>query len=296
MKMMIVGGATGMVGGHSALYLKSKGHDVTVAGRTPPKAGTPLGDLPFEKIDYINDSSFPAGFDAMVFCAGHDTRATGAHDEAYWAENAKAAPRFFELARDGGVKVAVNIGSFYPWVLPELMEINPYVRARKDSADAICALNAPGFRTTSLNAPFIVGTVEGMPIPMFVAYTQYAQGRLAPMPEFTPAGGVNFISAQSLSEAIAGAIERGEGGKNYLVGDENLSFQRYFGLFFEAVGRPVPPTKDEEHPMLPDAAILAGRGNDLFFEPDEAAVAQLAYRRNDISRAIAEIVEQAKDL
>lgn len=296
MKIMIVGGATGMVGGHAALYLKSKRYDVTVAGRTPPKAGIPLGDLPFEKIDYINDGSFPAGFDALVFCAGHDTRSTGADDEAYWAENAKAAPRFFALARDAGVKVAVNIGSFYPWVLPELVESNAYVRARKDSADAICALNAPGFRTMSLNAPFIVGTVEGMPIPMFVAYTHYAQGKMAPMPEFAPGGGVNFISTRSLSEAIEGAIERGEGGKNYLVGDENLSFQRYFGLFFQAVGRPAPPVKDEEHPMLPDVAILAGRGNDLFFEPDESDVAQLGYRRNDIGRAITEIVEQSKNL
>lgn len=130
MKIMIVGGATGMVGGHAALYLKSKGYDVTVAGRTPPKAGTPLGDLPFDKIDYINGSSFPAGFDALVFCAGHDTRSSGADDEAYWAENAKAAPRFIALARDAGVKVAVNIGSFYPWVLPELVESNAYVRPK----------------------------------------------------------------------------------------------------------------------------------------------------------------------
>ena len=73
MKILVVGGA-GMIGGHAALHLKSKGHDVSIAGRTPSAAGTPLGGLPFVKVDYINDAAFPAGFDALVFCAGQDVR------------------------------------------------------------------------------------------------------------------------------------------------------------------------------------------------------------------------------
>ena len=32
MKILVIGG-TGMIGGHAALYLKSQGHDVTVAAR-----------------------------------------------------------------------------------------------------------------------------------------------------------------------------------------------------------------------------------------------------------------------
>ncbi|MGR9202259.1 NAD-dependent epimerase/dehydratase family protein [Rhizobium leguminosarum] len=294
MKIIIIGGATGLVGGHVALYLKSKGYDVTVAGRTAPDRATLLGDLRFEKVDYINDNAFPHGFDAVVFCAGHDIRARDANDQAYWSENAKAAPRFFQLARDAGVKVAVNIGSFYPWVKPELVERNAYVQARKLSADAICALNAPGFRTTSLNAAFVVGTIKGTATPMFVAHTHYAQGKLAPIPEFSPGGGSNFISTQSLSEAIEGAVLQGEGGKNYLVGDENLTFQQYFGLFFDAARRPVPPVLGDEHPLLPDRAILSGRGSTAFFEPDPAIVARLGYRRNDIKRAVKEIFEQVR--
>ena len=297
MKILVAGGA-GMIGGHAALHLKSKGHDVSIAGRNAPAAGTPLGDLPFVKVDYINATSFPAGFDALVFCAGQDVRhiPEGEDNETYWKKvNSVAVPRFFQLAKDAGVKVAVNVGSFYPQAAPQLVAGNRYVESRKDSCEGIRALNDASFKAVSVNAPFVVGTVPGLVVPMFVAYTQYAQGKFAPMPEFTPPGGVNFISTQSLAEAVEGAIERGEGGKAYLVGDENLSYQQYFGAFFEAAGRPVPPVVDQEHPMLPDAAIFAGRGNDLFFEPDAAETAQLGYRRNDIRRTINEIVAQYKD-
>lgn len=51
-----------------------------------------------------------------------------------------------------------------------------------------------------------------------------------------------------------------------------------------------PPAIDQEHPLLPDAAIYFGRGNSLFYEADAAETAELGYRREDIDAAIAEIV------
>ena len=110
---------------------------------------------------------------------------------------------------------------------------------------------------------------------------------------FGPAGGTNFISCRSLSEAIAGALERGENGKAYLVGDESLSFADYFGLFFKAAGNPAPvPELDKEHPFLPDVGLYTGRGNYVRYEPDPAETALLGYRRNDIAAAVNEIVAQ----
>jgi len=79
----------------------------------------------------------------------------------------------------------------------------------------------------------------------------------------------------------------------YLVGDENLSFADYFGHFFRACGHGEPlPVIDQEHPMLPDAALLAGRGNTIYYEPDDGQSELLAYRRNDVGRTIAEVVRQ----
>ncbi|MGC6328240.1 NAD-dependent epimerase/dehydratase family protein [Rhizorhabdus sp. FW153] len=296
MKIIVVGGA-GMIGGRAALHLKAKGHDVTIAGRNPPAAGTPLGDLPFLRVDYVNmdfDRDALGQFDALVFAAGNDVRhqPPGVGDQHWHDANSVGVPRFFEAAKKAGIKRAVNVGSFYPQAAPHLVETNAYVKSRKVSDEGVAALADDGFVAMSINAPFVVGAVPGLVIPMFAAYTQYAEGRFAPMPEFAPPGGTNFISTQSLAEAIEGGLERGEPGGSYLVGDENLSFQDYFGAFFEGVGREKPPVRDEEHPMLPDGAIFFGRGNSLFYDTDPKVVELLGYRRNDIVPAIGEIVAQ----
>ena len=285
-----------MIGGHAALHLKGKGHEVTVAGRNAPAAGTPLGELPFERIDYVKgDYADDAlkGYDALVFAAGNDVRhmPEGAGDEYWHKANSEGVPRFFKAAKEAGIKAAVNIGSFYPQAAPELCETNAYVKSRKVSDDGVTALADDNFRAMSVNAPFVLGHVPGLTVPMFAAYTQYAQGAFAPMPDFAPPGGTNFISTLSLAEAVEGALERGEGGKSYLVGDENLSFQDYFGAFFEAAGRERPEVRDEEHPMLPDSAIFFGRGNTLYYEAPDDEVALLGYRRDDVTCAVKEIVQ-----
>lgn len=296
MKVLVVGGA-GMIGGRTALHLKDKGHDVAIAGRNAPAPGTPLGDLPFLRIDYIGmdfDRAALATFDALVFAAGNDVRHQPQDaGDAHWHDaNSVGVPRFFEAAKQAGIRRAVNIGSFYPQVAPELVETNAYVRSRKVSDEGVAALADDRFVAMSINAPFVVGAVPGLVVPMFAAYTQYAEGKFAPMPEFAPPGGTNFISTQSLAEAAEGGLERGAAGASYLVGDENMTFKDYFGAFFEAVGREPPPVRDEEHPMLPDGAIFFGRGNSLFYDTDPEVVALLGYRRNDIVPAIREIVAQ----
>ncbi len=300
MKVLIVGG-TGMIGGHLALHLQNKGHEVAVAGRHAPGAESPLAKLPFIQCDYIASDLEPgaaASFDAMVFAAGNDIRhlPPDTAPDGYWQRaNTEAIPRFIQAARDAGLGQVVCVGSFYPQAAPDIAERDAYARSRMLADEAARALASDTFHVCSVNAPFVVGTVPGMVVPMFKAYTDYALGRMSPMPEFAPPGGVNFISVSSLSEAIEGALLRGENGKAYLVGDENLSFADFFGAFFQAAGREAPPVQDVEHPMLPDAAILWGRGNNLFYEPDPTECGLLGYRRGDIRRTINEIVAQHRE-
>jgi hypothetical protein len=99
------------------------------------------------------------------------------------------------------------------------------------------------------------------------------------------------MSVRSLSEAIAGALGNAESGRAYLVGDESLRFSDFFQLFFDAVGssRKV-IERDQEHPLLPDPFIVPGRGVRLAYEPDPAEVALLGYTRNDVTRAVREVV------
>lgn len=295
MKILIVGG-TGMIGGHAALHLREQGHDITLGARNRPGAETAIGDLPALIGDYAA-GDFPAeslaGFDALIFAAGNDIRhlpAGRSAEDHYHDANTVQIPRFFERARDGGIPTAVYIGSFYPQAAPQVVQGDPYLMSRKASDEAVRALDAPGFRVCSLNAPVMVGAYPGLVVPFFDAYFAYALGQLAPMPVFAPPGASNFMSVRSLAEAMAGVIERGEGGKAYLVGDESMTYQQYFQLFFDAVGSPIrPEVRDEEHPLLPDAAQPAGRGGVIRYEPDAAETALLGYRRGDVRHAVAEL-------
>src|SRR5690606_11418973 len=102
MKTLIVGGA-GFIGAATAYLLRSRGHDVTIAGRTPPAPGTPLAAFDYVRIDYTQpeqDTSLLGGFDGLIFSAGNDVRHKPAQsgDEHWQAANAQAIPRFFAAA------------------------------------------------------------------------------------------------------------------------------------------------------------------------------------------------------
>ena len=297
MNILVVGG-TGLIGGHAALHLTALGYRVTIAARKPPAANTPLAQLPFLALDYIADAENPKpliGYDALVFAAGNDVRHVppGGDEASHWQRaNVEGVPRFFASAREAGIGCAVHIGSFYPQAAPHLVERNAYVRGRKLADQGVRALASDTFRVCSLNAPFVSGTVSGLVVPGLQAHANYALGRIPQIPPFAMPGGVNFISTQSLSEAVAGALARCENGKAYLIGDENLSFADYFGTLFEAGGRAEPlPVLDQEHPMLPDSVLYAGRGGTVYYEPDPTETALLGYRRNDMRRTLREIVE-----
>ncbi|PIF73701.1 nucleoside-diphosphate-sugar epimerase [Variovorax sp. 54] len=295
MQILVVGGS-GMIGGHAALHLAASGHEVTIASRNPPAGATPMSALAFLQGDYVAGSFRTADlarFDALVFAAGQDPRHLRKGDDAavHWERaNVEAVPRFFAQARDAGVRRAVNIGSFYPQAAPQLMAGNPYILSRHRVDEAVRALSTPDFGVVCLNPPYMLGAVPGLGSRAFERLTHYAQGRVPKIPVFAPTGGVNFMSTRSLAQAIEGALMRGEAGRAYLVGDRNLSFLDYFTAFFRAVGNTAAiPQLAQDHPL---ASSYAGLGGTLYFEPDPAQTALLGYARDDITRAIEEIVAQ----
>lgn len=297
MRILIVGG-TGALGGHAAIHLAGKGHQVSVAGRNPAHRATPMARMPFVQGDYIAGDFTPdrlQGFEWVVFAAGNDPRHVppGADFVDFLQRaNHVAVPAFFAACREAGVKRAIQLGSYYHQAAPALIEGNRYIQSRKAACEGARAEAAPGFDVISVNAPFMVGSVPGLPSAIFEPYVRWARGEI-PVPAFAPAGGTNFMSFRSLSQAIEGALECGEAGKAYLVGDEDLSFAAYFQLFFDAVGNSaVVESRNAEHPMLPDVAIPQGRGNWVRVDPDPTEMALLGYGRHDVANAVADVVAQ----
>ena len=212
----------------------------------------------------------------------------------------EAVPALFAACAQAGVKRAIQLGSFYPQAAPHLLEGNAYIRSRLAACEGARAQGRrgagaqgrPSFDVISVNAPFMVSTVPGLPSAIFEPYMQWAEG-LIPIEPYAPPGGTNFMSYQSLSEALEGALLRGEPGKAYLVGDENLAFRDYFQLFFDIAGRDIQVEEREaELPLLPDVAMPQGRGNWIRYEPDASETALLGYRRNDVAAAVNEIAAQ----
>lgn len=293
MKVLIVGG-TGLTGAHAALYLRDQGCEVTLSSRSTPDNPV-LADFEHIAGSYLDDD-FPvealAGFDALVFAAGADIRLLppGEDDDAFFTRvNSEGVPRFMQRAKAAGIARAVYIGTYYPQVVPEAIATSAYVRSRHLADEGVRALNSADFNVCSLNAPFILGCMPGVALPHLEGLVNYAAGRIEGLPLVAPGGGVNHISSQSMSEAIYGALQRGEGGKAYLVGDENVSWKEYLERFCAAVGNPTElEVSNDEHPMFPDIIMYAGRNATISYEPDNG---ELAYSRNALNDAIAEVVK-----
>ena len=291
--ILIVGG-TGLTGAHAALHLRDLGHNVTLMSRSVPEAECLQGfeHLAANYVDDIPSLDVLSAYDQMVFAAGADIRQLPpAVDEAAFYEkvNVQAIPQFFERARDAGIARAVYIGTFYPQLVPEKIDTSVYVRSRHLADEAVRALSTPSFSVCSLNAPFILGYVPGIAVPHLEVLVQYGAGRLEGMPVLAPAGGVNHITSQSMSEAIAAALECGEQGRAYLVGDENLSWKEYLEMYFDSCGNGRQlEVSMEEHPMFPDVMLYAGRNAVISYEPDNA---ELGYSRDNVRAAIDDLVQ-----
>lgn len=296
MRILIVGG-TGMIGGHAALKLRAQGHDVVLGARKPARADTPMREFPLLVGDYSR-GEFGAkqleGFDAIVFAAGNDIRHLPKDIDAseFWRTmQIEGVPNFAARAKQAGVPRFVQLGSYYHQVMPHLAATNPYVRARQLADEGARALADAHFNSSTLNPPSIVGALPGVPARRYEGLTAWARGQRPEIADYAPAGGTNYMSVRSLSEAIVGALQNAQPGRAYLVGDQNLHFNEFFQLFFDAVGsRRLVVERDREHPLLPDSFIVPGRGVTLAYEPDPVEVAMLGYTRNDVTRAVREVV------
>lgn len=298
----IIFGGTGLIGGHAALHLRSLGHNVTISGRTPPQAPSPLADFPFIQGNVLHADITKAQlsrFETVVFAAGADPRHVPAdetdHDAFFLRANGEGVPAFAALARDAGVAQFVHVGSYYWHAAPALVDTNAYVRSRKLESEGVVALARPGFAATSLCPPFLVGDISATVASPFAGeLVQYFQGKFGPVEGGgAPPGGVAFMTLRSLSQAIAGAVANREGvsGKVLAVGDENLTYAQFFNYFRRALGlREEAFALDDNHPMFPKVARIGGDGN-VFLETTPEAQALVGnYARNDVYNAVQEVV------
>jgi nucleoside-diphosphate-sugar epimerase len=245
MNVLIIGGA-GFIGYHAVRELLRRGHAVSILSRSKPPAADflpPEAQLILANLDEMPDAEardLLRGYDGLVFAAGADDRVTPpapAYPYFYKA-NVAAAARVFTLARQAGVRRGVLLGSYFAyfdriWPEERLSEHHPYVRSRREQEEAALAAARPDLDLMILELPYIFGAAPGRR-PLWAPIIAYVRASFL---LFYPDGGTNMVAVQHVAEAIAGALERGQAGERYVVGEENLTWAEWLERLSAILGR-----------------------------------------------------------
>lgn len=316
---MIVGG-TGFLGYHALLEAHKRGHsvnalaidDVELGDWYPKQVDLQYGDV-FELSEEDLRSRF-AGHDAMVYAVGPDDRITPPAPayEFFHTRLVDAVEKVMIAARKAGIKKCVVLNSYFAyfdrtWPEKELTKHHPYIRCRVEQAKQVIDAGGDKMSVMLLELPYIFGSMPNrMPLWKDVLLDRYMKGRII----FFPKGGTNMIAVVHVGEAIIGALENGEHGERYLVGDENHTFNEMLEMMMSAIGE-----RKKIINIPRSLAVLAGsmiekqwkkKGLEggleakylmrdiitdyLYFDPSDS-VKKLGYKRGGLKEAIADTMK-----
>jgi nucleoside-diphosphate-sugar epimerase len=245
---VILIGGTGFLGYHAIQEFLQAGYRITAVGLPPgPPAGLfpPEVDLVIENVDQLPDEELArlfAGHHALVFAAGMDDRVP--HRRPIYPllhrANVENMTRILTAARKAGVKRAVVLGSYFVHLHRIRPQMNlagrhPYIRSRLEQEKA--AFSIPGLEAMVLELPYIFGS---MPIhewkPLWKPLVDYIHSSRT---IFYMKGGSACTSAVTVGRAIRAAVERGQAGTCYPIGQENLTWEHMLHRLARAAGREI---------------------------------------------------------
>lgn len=247
MKVCMIGG-TGLLGSEGARELIARGHQVKAIALPPLPQGAVLP--PEKEIAYGNylDMSDEEiremfeGCEGFVFAAGVDERVEGPAPiyELYKKYNIDSINRLLRIAKECGVKHTVICGSYFAyfdklWPQMKLSENHAYIRSRRDQEAVAMEYADKDFDVAVLELPYIFGTQPGRK-PVWVFLVE----NIRSMKIFTmwPKGGSTMVTVRQVGQAIAGALERNQGGKCYPIGYYNLTWKEMLKICHKHLGCP----------------------------------------------------------
>jgi nucleoside-diphosphate-sugar epimerase len=267
MRVLVVGG-TGFLGYHAVLELRRRGHEVAVLALPPLPAGLlpPEVKVTLANLNQMDDSAvwqMLSGVDAVVYAAGVDERTVPPEParEFFLRGNVAPTERVFRLAREAGVTRGVVLGSYFAhfdriWPELKLSEKHPYIHSRQEQVRRAFETAGKKLKLCVLELPYIFGSMPGT-VPLWEPLIAYVR---APVPLVCTRGGTNMVSVKQVAEAIAGALERGKGGRCYQIGDENHTWVEILQMLGAIVGR-----DNNEVTVLPDSVFREASRIDAFY-------------------------------
>ncbi|MBD3350589.1 MAG: NAD(P)H-binding protein [Candidatus Lokiarchaeota archaeon] len=319
MKVFIVGG-TGFLGYYSTLEFLQRGHEVT----TISLPDIELGEwFPKDKVEVKYGNVFKmsheelvdlfSGYDGMVYAVGPDDRVTpeGSAYKFFHDRLVLSSTKVVKAAKDAGVKKCAVLNSYFAyfdrlWPEKKLAEHHPYIKCRIEQAESVIVVGGNSMDVSVLELPYIFGTMpERVPLWKDILFERLRKMKIVLFPK----GGTNMITVEHIAEAVVGAIEQGEHGKRYPIGDANLSWKEMINIITETMGKKKKiitiPTclgtlygkilkrKDEKEGKEAglDYAYLFKdiQSQELYFDPTPSVEA-LGYKRGGIEDAIKKTV------
>jgi len=245
-KNVLIIGGTGFLGYHAGLVLLKRGYnvsalalpDIDLEGWFPKQIPVSYGDVFTMGEEELRLNL--EGINFLVYAMGPDDRSTpDAPADIFFKEKlVKTSTRVFETAKKSGVKRAVLLGSYFSFFHRKLPHLkldtrHPYIRARLHQAEAVLEASGSDMDTMILELPYIFGISPGR-IPLWKEV--FFERLLKMNPVFYPNGGSAMICVENVAEAIAGALEKGEAGARYPLGDTDIRWKEMFSIMFRAIG------------------------------------------------------------
>ncbi len=244
-----VTGATGFVGRRLVTRLHDEGMEVVALVRTeqhgfPEGVRTVYGDV----LRPASLKDIGMGCDRLYHLAAMITFDARKRRElirinGQGTSNVVEAARHWQVERSVVVSSACTMGLSYSPdhvldeaapIVEKLVRANPYMESKVAAERE--ALRAAQERTVVVVNPTTAYGPGDWTLNSGTMVTKIAQSAIVPV----PSGGSNVVDVDDVVEGIILAGERGQSGRRYILGGENLSFAETFLTIAEVVGhRPV---------------------------------------------------------
>lgn len=259
MKRVLVTGATGFIGSHVARQLLEAGYDVRALVRPAESAGTtrrnpldPRCELyPGDLRSPTSLSSALKGCDALVHTAA-DYRLWARNQWDIYDTNLIGTRNLLIAARRQGVQRFVYTSSVAACGIPpdgspgnETTPLDQhhlagaYKRSKYLAEHEALTLAREGLPLVIVNPSTPVGPGDVKPTPTGRIIVDFLRGRL---PAYLDTG-LNLIAVEDCARGHVLALERGQVGERYILGQRNLSLQEILGLLAKLTNRAPPRFK-----------------------------------------------------
>jgi dihydroflavonol-4-reductase len=306
MKRVLVTGATGFVGSHVVDALGARGVEVVALVRQAglSERGESRSRVLVVRGDVLDGDAVreaARGCDGTIHCAGKVSRDPRDADEmrrlhvlgtrsVLDACEAAGVPRVVIASSSGTVAVSEApdaVATEDDETPYGLVNQWPYYRAKLWAEEEALARSRAGFEIMAVNPSLVLGPGDSRG-----SSTDDVRLFLERKVAAIPSGGVSYVDARDVAEGMLLALERGRGGRRYLLGACNLTLRELFARLERVSGvkgpwAPLPREATKAAGMLLERlAAAVGR------EPEvDAASLELArhYWYVDASRAEREL-------